>query len=207
MDAGNLSRPVQELLQKKGFLLVGLRECKSDEDFSSFSQALSCVVDINPRGPFVEKRSVSDLKDSGARPFLAHNGMAGVAVWPDGNIGAAFKNCRLPGKAIGELMLTALSIGGNKLDCYDGFLPKAYTQFGFIPVARVKFNREFAPDNWDVKKFEEPDVVFMMHCGDPVETVVKKINVYPFIDLTHLPYFDTYEEAYQYRDVQQVAIM
>ena len=203
MDAGNLSKRAQLILQKKGFSLIGLRECKLDEEFSSFSKALSNAVDHNAHGPFVDKRSTTELKESGARPFLSLDRMAGIAVWPDGNIGAAFKDSRsLNGHALGELILTALSIGGNKLDCYNGGLAVLYAMFGFIPVARVSFDWGFAPKNWS-SVFGTPDVIFWIHCGNSVETVARKIYDYPPLseyDLSNLPCFDTYEEAYQYRD-------
>lgn len=210
MDAGNLSSHVLQILQDKGFAWIGLRECNQN-NFSLFSKSLSYAVDHNPHGPYVDKQSPEDLKKNGARVFLSGDGKAGVAVWPDGNIGALFKDIRSKNrKAVGELILTALSVGGNKLDCYgrfphDTFLLNTYAAFGFIPVARVGFNREFAPDNW-MDKFGEPDVIFWRHCGDPVEVVAKKIYDYHFCfqaDIEALPVFPSYEEAYQFRDDQQ----
>lgn len=99
-------------------------------------------------------------------------------------------------------MLTALSAEGTKLDCYDGALRGIYAKFGFIPVARVKFDWDFAPENWKAE-FGEPDVVFWMHCGDSVETVAEKIGEYPTYckeDIEELPCFDDYDAAYEYRD-------
>jgi hypothetical protein len=40
--------------------------------------------------------------------------------------------------------------GASKLDCFDGFLPEYYKQFGFLETERVA--------NWTAG---EPDVVFM----------------------------------------------
>lgn len=205
MDAGNLSKEISQILQRKGFAHIGLRECGRD-DLSTFSNALSHAIAHNRHGPYVDRQSPEGLEETGARVFLARDGKAGVAVWPDGNIGALFKDAESKnGRATGELLLTALSVGGSKLDCYDGFLANLYASFGFIPVARVKFDRKFASDDWR-DEFGEPDVIFWMHCGDPVRTVAEKMNTYPFPSKSGkeaLPVFSSYEEAYRYRDDRQ----
>lgn len=205
MDAGNLNTLTKLFLLKNGFPLIGLQECNQEDEFSSFSESLSYAVEHNDFGPYVDKQSVDKLKDEGARVFLSRDSMAGVAVWPDGNIGALFKDKRASyQKAVGELVITAISVGGNKLDCYNGFLCNVYASFGFIPVARVKFNAEYAPDNWK-KKFGEPDVIFCIHCGDSATEVAKKIGSYPEYSpeyIEELPCFPDYEDAYQYRDDQ-----
>ena len=200
MDAGNLSRQAKLLLQSKGFPLIHLHSC--EDDLSSFSRALANAVDHNTYGPYVDKHTPEELRESGAQAFLSRNKMAGIAVWPGGNIGAVFNDRDSPYRnAIGELMLTALSAGGTKLDCYNGPLRRLYAKFGFIPVARVKFNWESAPENWRVD-LGEPDILLWMHCGDPVEVVAHKIGLYPTYsqnDVEHLPYFG-YEEASVFRD-------
>lgn len=207
MDAGNLSKHIRWMLQEKGFPLIHLHKC--EDDFSSFSKSLADAVDCNDYGPYVDKQTPEELRETGASVFLSRDKMAGVAVWPDGNIGAVFNDRRSHYRnAIGELMLTALSAGGTKLDCYNGPLRRLYAKFGFIPVARVKFNREFAPENWK-EDFGEPDIIFWMHRGDSVETVAKKIGLYPTYsryDVEQLPYFDDYEEAFMYRDERQIAV-
>lgn len=204
MDAGNLSKRTHWFLQDKGFPLIHLHRC--EDDLSSFSKALANAVDHNTYGPYVDKHTPEELLESGANVFLSRDKMAGVAVWPDGNVGAVFNDSRSRYRnAIGELMLTALSAGGTKLDCYNGPLRRLYAKFGFVPVARVKFNREFAPENWR-EELGEPDVIFWMHCGDSVETVVQKIGTYPTYtqgDVEQLRYFDDYDEAYRYRDALQ----
>ena len=166
MDAGNLSKRTKKLLQYNGFPLIYLHKC--GDDLSSFSHALDAAVDNNEFGPYVDKHSPEELRREGVTAFLSRDRMAGVAVWPDGNIRAVFSDRRSKHRrAIGELLLTALSAGGTKLDCFDGFLRVIYAKFGFIPVARVKFECEHAPENWK-SSFGEPDIIFWKHCGDPV---------------------------------------
>lgn len=198
-----LSRNVIQLLKKNGFPQIFLRDVK--DDLYSFSMALSDAVQHNEYGPFVDTHTPEELRESKATAFLSRDKKAGVAVWPDGNIGAVFKNAQSKTKmAIGELMLTAIHAGGNKLDCFDGILRHLYARFGFIPVARVRFASEFAPTNWKAE-FGSPDVIFWRHCGDSAEEVAAKVGTYrkySKTDIEMLPCFDSYEKAYQYRDEQ-----
>lgn len=204
MDTGTLSKKTQYLLRQCDFPPIYLHECT--DGFFSFSAALANAVDYNEFGPYVDKHSPNELCTSGARAFLSRSQMSGIAVWPDGNIRAVFNDRRSGVRfAIGELMLTALSVGGKKLDCFDGTLRIIYSKFGFIPVARVKFDPAFAPDNWK-EKFGTPDIIFWMHCGDPVETVaanILKYRKYTPKDIQDLPCFDGYDEACRYRDAKQ----
>lgn len=202
MDERNLSKEAQKYLRAKGFPLVHLHRC--DDNLFSFSAALEEAIDNNEFGPYVDKHSSEELRSAHAAAFLSRNQKAGIAVWPDGNIRAVFKDKRSPIKnAIGELMLTALAAGGNKLDCFDGILRVIYSKFGFIPVARVRFDPKFQPENWNEKKFGRPDIIFWMHCGDSVEKVAENIGNYPKYtnaDIASLPCFEDYDIAFEYRD-------
>lgn len=211
MDAGTLSEYIFELLEKNESDRLYLKRCESEEDYSSFSDALTYAVDYNTYGPFVTKHTAKKLQDGGVIAFLSWDKKAGVAVWPDGNIGAVFKikDKKHPHpKAIDELMLTALSAGGIKLDCFAGKLTSFYELFGFVPVSRTKFDKAEAPPNWNYEKFQEPDVIFWKHCGDSVETVAQKmgnLGMYPIYtddDFEQLPCLDDYPKAYRYRDEQ-----
>ena len=185
----------------KGFPLVHLHKCEND--LFSFSAALEEAIDHNEFGAYVDKHSSEELRNTHAVAFLSRNQKAGVAIWPDGNIRAVFNDKRSPIKnAIGELMLTALAAGGNKLDCFDGMLRVIYSKFGFIPVAKVRFDPRFQPENWE-RKFGRPDIIFWMHCGDPVEKVAEKIgnySKYTDADIAALPYFEDYDTAFEFRD-------
>lgn len=201
MDGRNLSAQVRFDLIARGFPLIDLRECGDDLD--PFCAALSYAVDHNKFGPYVDKHTPEELRAAGVRAFLSQDQMAGIAVWPDGNIRAIFKDRRAPYRdAIGQLMLTALSAGGDRLDCFVGFLSWLYPLFGFIPVARVEFDPRFAPEGWR-DEFGTPDVIFFKHCGDPVEKVARSIgkySKYPMEVLLQLPCLDSYEEARRFRD-------
>ena len=182
--------------------MIYLRRC--EDNFFSFSSALEDAVDYNEFGPYVDKHSSKELQRAQAVAFLSRDKKAGIAIWPDGNIRAVFKDKRSSTKfAIGELMFTALAFGGNKLDCFDGFLRILYSKFGFVPVARVPFDPQFQPENWSEEKFGRPDIIFWMHCGDSVEEVAEKFGKYPKYskdDIVALPCFEDYDAAYKHRD-------
>jgi hypothetical protein len=134
--------------------------------------------------------------------FLSDDGSAGIAVKPDGDIVSVFKNVNISkAKASSDLLVTALENGGKKLDCYDGFLTKLYMKFGFIPVARVKFNREYAPDAWNYERDGEPDVIAFAHNGDSVDDILNgKWKDYKTYNPDDVPLLDDYDAVMAARD-------
>lgn len=190
----------QQIMNERGMVDFGLRESTGDN--ASFSAALDAAKENNRYGAFVDSQNAADLDASGTRTFLSDNGMAGAAVRPDGDIVGVFKNSADSRQgALNDLMLTAISNGGNKLDCYGKNLSYKYAQFGFIPVARMDFNPEYAT-NWR-PEYGTPDVIFMMHNGDAPSTVAGKYGSYQTFDdnyIKSLPTFTDYDEAYRYRD-------
>lgn len=179
----------------------GLRESTGDN--ASFSRALDAAKASNPHGAFVDSQPAENLNAEGTRTFMSQDGMAGAAVKRDGDIVGVFKNSTdsRPG-AVNDLIITALSNGGNKLDCYGMGLGKKYTQLGFVPVARMDFNPEYATD-WK-PEFGTPDVIFWMHNGDSPQTVASKYGSYQTYSndyIKSLPTFTDYEAAGQYRDM------
>jgi hypothetical protein len=102
----------------------------------------------------------------GMRLFLSEDGKAGFALKGD-DIVSVFAGPEQRGAVNGILQL-ATQEGGRRLDAFDTVLPFLYSIHGFKPVARSKWNDEFAPDDWNKETFKdfnngEPDVVFMVH--------------------------------------------
>ena len=73
---------------------------------------------------------------------------------------------------------------------------------GFIPVCKVPFNDEFAPDGWNFERDGRPFIVFFRHNRKNVDEVLKEKNegTYTTYDLDSLPIIENYDEAAQYRD-------
>lgn len=190
----------RKIMRGKGISDVGLTET---DDRSAFSIALDTAKAANPNGGMVDSQSVEGLTESGARTFMRPDGGAGVAVEADGNIVGVFKHpaLRVP-RAVQDLLLTALSQGGNHLDCYATYtvndLVDKYTQLGFEPVAWLAFSREYAPDGWNYEAWGEPDVVMFVHNGDAVDQIIGREEPYRAWtkdDIRALPKFEDYDEA------------
>ena len=186
------------------------RGLKSDPKPHLFARALSAAIKDNPNGEMVDFHDPMEL--SKMKRFMSENGGYGVAVESDGNITAVFNNYAVSGKkgVVKNLLLTALENGGTKLDCYATYAPhdltSKYAKLGFVPVAWMRFNPEYAKEGWH---HGEPDVVFFVHNGDSAETIRQKVNQYPTYtkeDIRKLPEFTDYDEAkaYQESKVQEI---
>lgn len=114
--------------------------------------------DNSTRPEFLSPLTPEDLKDH--KVILMNDGKTGYAISPDGELENLFNNSGIKdaGKAA---VKEAIKNGANKLNCYDGFLPEYYKQFGFKEIERVVWNNLYAPKNWDYDKLDRPDVIFM----------------------------------------------
>ena len=178
----------------------------------AFRNSIQSAQSQNAHSAFVH---VYDAKEyAGRKMFVVNAGCAGCIVTPNGDIESVFKNDTMAlsddvEKISTALLLTAVDNGGCKLDCFDGFLPTNYMKHGFIPVAKVRFNDEFAPDGWNFERDGRPDIIFFIHNGDTPDTILEKRanKEYDGFDmekvrqaLENIPYFDDYDMAAEYRD-------
>ena len=172
-----------------------------------FSSALEQARQTNPHGLMVSGKSVEELTQPGTVTFMSRDGLAGALVTADGDIEAVFKNPQSSAKgAASSLLLNAINNGGTKLDCYGDDLVNMYNRYGFEPVARVKWNPEYAPEGWTYG----PKDVYVMKLTDGVG--INEINAriglsetdggfhrWTQEELNALPVMD-YDEALAYRD-------
>lgn len=108
---------------------------------------------------------------AGKRLFLFDDGASGFALDGDDIISVFSIPGQAPQGAAQRVLELAVAEGGRRLDAFNTFLPKIYARAGFRAVARLGFNREFAPPGWDYDFFEqsfpqtagEPDVMFMVY--------------------------------------------
>ena len=119
------------------------------------------AIRANPRAEFVTLPSRAELATK--RVWLSDDGLVGVTVSQDGEVGNLFANPGAPPGAGGRAVDHAVANGGTWLNCFDGKLPDIYKRHGFVEVARIPFNREFKPEGWDVQTQDDPDIVFMGH--------------------------------------------
>lgn len=191
----------QATLRERG---VAVEAKDASADKAAFSAALASARESDAEhGWAVTPKSAQELAESGAKLITTQNGAAGLAVAKDGDIEAVYSNkaAGAPKGVTKSLIPIAIANGGTKLDCYGDGLVTLYSQYGFVPVAKVKFNPEYANPGWDVSK-GTPDIYFMTHNGDNADAVVAKEGTYSIptkAELDALPTMD-YDEAYSYRD-------
>lgn len=192
----NTDTAIRESLAQKGKAVYNMR---NTDDGVSFFNAITQAKKENPHGAYVTAYGANDY--TGFRTMLDDTGNAGVAVKPDGDIISVFSNPTAGRKqAVSTLLINALDAGGTKLDNFDGRLSRIYEKHGFIPVARVAFDRDYAPDGWNYERDGTPDVIFWVHNGDTPEQVAQKIGTYEHYDTSRLPLFSDYDSAQAYRD-------
>lgn len=197
-----LSPEAQQTLSERGIVNVELHD--SSMDNTAFSAALDAARAADSKnGWAVTPKDANALTEAGTRTFLDRNGSTGFAIAKDGDIEAVFANktAGAPKGATKSTMPQAIANGGNKLDCYGTDLVRIYSKYGFIPVARVTFNPEYANPGWTADK-GTPDIYFMMHNGDSADSVVQNMSKYKSwskAELDALPLME-YDEAYRYRD-------
>lgn len=82
-------------------------------------------------------------------------------------------------RAANSMLEIAVAAGGRRLDCFDTVLPAIYAKSGFVPVARLKWNDDYAPDGWNYTLYQRynggrPDVVFMAHNPASVDSTYQR---------------------------------
>ena len=173
-----------------------LKVAKPDE----FYQAIGRAKKVNRYGAFVEQHTVMEYATM-KYLFLTTDKKAGVSVTKDGNIVSLFNYGQKKG-AMKTLIITALEFGGKKLDNFNSAkLSAMYELYGFYPVSKTAFNKNFAPKDWNYMRDGQPDIRFWIHNGDNIIDVIRNIGGYD-VDDDNVKEFPTYEAARKYRDKQ-----
>ncbi|OGE26187.1 hypothetical protein A2780_00035 [Candidatus Daviesbacteria bacterium RIFCSPHIGHO2_01_FULL_41_45] len=177
---------------------IHVHELKNSE---KFYKAITTAKEGNDHGAFVHAYEKEEYKKM--KLFVVNAGAAGMAV-KEGDIVSVFKNPDMALKDSIErinntLLITGIKNGGERLDCFDGFLPELYSKFGFVPCARLKFNDEFAPEGWNFERDGRPNILFMAHNGDSLEEIFKKQEEKSWIKYSEIkdnvPFVEDYEQA------------
>ncbi|WP_241665916.1 hypothetical protein [Prescottella subtropica] len=132
------------------------------------------MLELTRKNPYAASVHVYDEGEyRQMRLLVTDDGKAGVSLKGDEIVSAyAHKDCAHP-KAVQSMLRQATDLGGRRLDCFDTVLPDLYADAGFVPVARLRWNDDYAPDGWDYDQFRtfnggRPDVVFMAYDPDRV---------------------------------------
>lgn len=164
------------------------------EEMVNISKNLQSKQD---RGLFMDVHTPEEY--SSYQNFTNPNKTAAISVKPDHDIINFVSTEKWAWK---DLMIQAIEAGGNKMDNYWIWLTNYYENFGFEPVARVKFNREYAPEWWNYARDWEPDIFVMKHNGDSAAQVRENYGKYKHKtakELNDLPEYD-YDAALEFRD-------
>lgn len=144
-------------------------------DTKTYSEALSAAkAELKAEGNGLDLQ-VSDVSQEeadaivkeGGKIFMTEDGLAGAYVKKDGYMGGLFKSPKATYKEVAKLLQQArIKVGGKFMDAYATELEKIYVKNGFRPIARMKFNEEYAPEGWDAPGSAlagKPDVVFFAY--------------------------------------------
>lgn len=120
---------------------------------------------------------------------------ATISVAKNGEIGSVTRSQNAMPTLVRVAMDAALHMREGRslwLNGFDTILPKLYWDFGFEPVAKLKFNDEYRPDGWDYKAYSKfnngrPDVMFMRYTG--------KFTANYRTARAETPYVESYEKA------------
>jgi hypothetical protein len=114
--------------------------------------------DKSTRGGYLSGLTKDELKSF--KLLLSEDGTVGGALSKDGDMCNLFNNGG-PKGAAAEVLLKMMAEGGKTADCFDGYLPHLYAQFGLVESGRMKFNPDYAPKGWNFARDGHPDVVFL----------------------------------------------
>lgn len=165
-----LSDSVRAGLESRGLSAPPLHEL-APSDSGIYREQMLELTRKNPHAASVYVYDEDEYRTM--RLLVTDDGKAGVALKGDEIVSAfAHKDCAHP-RAARAMLRHATALGGRRLDCFDTVLPDLYADAGFVPVARLKWNDEYAPDGWDYDTFRafndgRPDVVFMAYDPDRV---------------------------------------
>lgn len=170
-----------------GLNIPRITNVETSANVDDYVTELQRVIDTHPFGGQVSPQTPETLKD--AKLYRTEHG-GGFAITSEGDIVGVFNGANNPPKTIYATLQLAIREGGTHLDAFNTMLPDVYETVGFKPVARLQWNDEFAPDNWNKETFAEynngePDIVFFVH--DP--------NYFGGVNIEDLPVSSSYDEA------------
>jgi len=129
-----------------------------------FKEALTKIAKTHQFSTSVE---IKDNYEKDWKYFTSKGGDAVFAITSSGDIVSVAKDRNSTERAWGtRAVMIAKKHGGTKLDCFEVVLPEMYAKAGMRPIARLKFDDNYAPVGWDYEKYKafnngRPDVIFM----------------------------------------------
>lgn len=153
-------------LQARGLPAPDVYELDAGEGARGFHEAIS---ELGAGNRYASSVYVYDETSYAAmRLYSTDDGKAGFALKGDEIVSVFVHGDSHHRGAAPSLLAAAVEQGGRRLDCYDTVLPRLYAGAGFVPVARIPWNDEYAPDDWNYSTYARfndgrPDVVLMAY--------------------------------------------
>lgn len=143
-------------------------------DYNGFVDSLN----KSTRSGFLTHYTPEKLKELGATTYQLNGYNIGYALIPtkEGEVDIVSVHNNEPDiHNVGDVMLkNAVKNGGTQLDHFDGKLSDFYSRNGFVEHQRLKWNDEYAPEDWDYEKYGRPDVIVRKNYQSQVNEWVNK---------------------------------
>ena len=184
---------VAKRYEKAGLRIPSITQLDAAQSAADYAQRMQSAMVNHEFGAQVELKTADELSKY---KLYQTDDDAGFALKPDGDVVAVYSGASEPRNGLFSVLQAAIDQGGRKLDAFNTMLPKVYQTVGFKPVARVKWNDEFAPKPpfaakaWDKETYKEfnngePDIVLMVY--DP--------DYFGGVNMASVPRFDDFDEA------------
>ena len=150
-------------------------------DANSFVESAMRAKKANKFGSSVSIKSAAEYE--GYTLLMAGEGRAHATISPDGELGGVIRGENGTADDVHALMKAALSTGKVKwLNAFDTILPSMYGEYGFEAVARMPFNDEYKPVDWDYQLYGKynagrPDVIFMARTKEKANYELSKNSI------------------------------
>ena len=136
-----------------------------------------------------------EIVDKGGKLLISKDGLTGVKIEADGNIGSGFNHFKnTKQNALAPYLIAGIKMGARYAEAFDTYLPKYYSKFGFVASGRMMFDEEAADKGWQNSILKtKPDLVFMYFDGGDRMTIEDRIGTFQPYQKTDGEYTDSYE--------------
>ena len=187
--SGRPHSPSQEIQRASGIDFPDVYQLnQSAQDRRAFANVMrEAQASRGAIGRSVDVYDPADYK--GYKLFTTQDGSSGFAISPSGELSSVVSKRGSGIRGFSDAALAAaVSNGARWLNAFDTVLPQKYARFGFKPVARLKFDEDFARSDWgdeavdafmqSVKGFQsgKPDLVFMVYDPAFKDTVANNVG-------------------------------
>lgn len=140
-------------------------------------------------------KEYQDIVDKGGKLLISKDGLTGVKIEADGNIGSGFNHSKnIKQNALAPYLIAGIKMGARYAEAFDTYLPKYYSKFGFVASGRMMFDENAADKGWEKSILKtKPDLVFMYFDGGDRMTIEDRVGTFEPYQKTDGEYTDSYE--------------